>query len=217
VAADCHQNVMNFSFSTNGLLLLIMGQLIIQSTSKKSFGGYYMRRRSSGQSVVEMAFVLPVLVLVLFGIVDFGYYIYGYATIYQAARNGAEKASQIPPYETKVDPKLVSNETCVRNILETIQGQATLFPNLTANDGQLDSRIQIDYPTDTDGPTGRELGAPVEVKITYNIQPLTPLWRFVTLGTRGTMQVRAVSRRSIESLGLNPNTTYAPNLIACQQ
>jgi hypothetical protein len=175
-----------------------------------------MRRRSSGQSVVEMAFVLPVLVLVLFGIIDFGYYIYGYATIYQAARNGAEKASKIPPYESKISPKLASNETCVRNILQEVQSHATLFPNLTANDGQLDSRIQIVYPTDTAGPSGRKLGAPIEIRITYNIRPLTPLWNFVTLGQRGTMQVRATSRRSIESLGMNPNPNYAPNLIACQ-
>ena len=175
-----------------------------------------MRRRSSGQSVVEMAFVLPVLVLVLFGIIDFGYYIYGYATIYQAARNGAEKAAQIPPYQTKISPTLSTQETCVRNILETVQSQATLFPRLTANDGQLDSRIQIVYPTDTAGPTGRQLGAPIEIRITYSIQPLTPLWRFVTLGQSGTMRVNAVSRRSIESLGMNPNPNYAPNLIACQ-
>jgi len=53
---------------------------------------------------------------------------------------------------------------------------------------------------------------PVQVAITYNIQPLTPLWRLVTFGTQGTMRVTTTARRSIESLGENPN---AVNYVAC--
>ena len=59
--------------------------------------------KSSGQSMVEMALLLPFLLFVIFGIIDMGWYIYGYSTVYQAARNGTQKASQIPPAINKVE------------------------------------------------------------------------------------------------------------------
>src|SRR5262245_59675086 len=43
-------------------------------------------KRQSGQSMVEMALLLPFLLFVTLGIIDMGWYIFGYATVYQAAR-----------------------------------------------------------------------------------------------------------------------------------
>lgn len=172
-----------------------------------------MRRRSRGQSIVEMAFIFPLLVLVMFGIIDLGYYVYGYATIYQAARTGSEKASMIPPYSSKISPTLNTSDLCVSTILDEMQEQASLFPDLTARDGNLNNRVQIRYPSGS----SRTLGSPIEVAVTYPITPLTPLWQFVTFGSQGTMTVKVVSRRSIEALGNNPNKLYAPNLIACSE
>ncbi len=161
-----------------------------------------MRRRHSGQSLVEMAFVFPVLILVLFGIIDISYYIYGYATIYQAARNGAEEAAQTPPYSDWISPSLDANDVCVANILEAVQYGAVLFPDLT--DTSVANRIQIRYPLEGVETNFRTLGQPIEVSITYDIDPLTPLWRFVMFGNNGKMTVQTTARRSIESLGKNP-------------
>ena len=61
-------------------------------------------QKTPGQSMVEMALLLPLIVMVIFGIIDMGWYIFGYATVYQAARNGAEKAAEIPPYPNKISP-----------------------------------------------------------------------------------------------------------------
>ena len=47
------------------------------------------RRRRSGQSLVEFAVVLPVFLLVLAGILDFGLGLYSQMTIINAAREGA--------------------------------------------------------------------------------------------------------------------------------
>lgn len=157
-----------------------------------------MRRRASGQSLVEMAFVLPILLLLFFGIIDFGYYIYGYATVYQSARNGAEKAAQLPPYPAQVNNP---NDLCVRNIMQSVQEDAVMFPDLTQQ-----GNVRIVYPAQ------RALGQPIEIQVTYEIEPLTPLWQFVMIGNDGRMTVRATARRSIEALGNNPN---AANLIAC--
>jgi Flp pilus assembly protein TadG len=49
-------------------------------------------RDARGQGLLEFALVLPVLLIVLFGVVDFGRAIYGYSTAGQAARAGSRVA-----------------------------------------------------------------------------------------------------------------------------
>jgi hypothetical protein len=169
-----------------------------------------MRRQGEGQSMVEMALLLPFLILVVFGIIDLGYYIYGYASIYQAARNGAEKAAEIPPF-----PSQLSNPTdiCTRGILDATQAVAGQFPDLTDNSNP-NNKITISYPfVDSNGKPLRALKEPIEISIVYQLRPLTPLWRFVTFGSQGTMTIRTTARRSVEALGDNPT---AVNLVACQ-
>jgi hypothetical protein len=168
-----------------------------------------MEKRSDGQSMVEMALLLPFLILIVFGIIDLGYYIYGYASIYQAARNGAEKAAELPPFPSKVGPIRSSpdkTDVCVMNILSATHAVEGQFPDLTDGSNPSNS-INISYPGT------RALGSPIEVSIVYRLQPLTPLWRFVTFGSQGTMTIRTTARRSIEALGDNPT---ALNLVACQ-
>ena len=160
-----------------------------------------MRRHSEGQSVVEMALMLPLLLMILFGIVDLGYYIYGYQTIYEAARNGTEKAAELAPYPTRLnDP----TEECMAAILAETQKGVVLFSDFSSNN------VQVSYPTGQ-----RALGEPIQVLITYNIQPLTPLFRLVSFGSQGVMPVRIAARRSIENLGSAPPSPDHPNGIAC--
>ncbi len=51
-----------------------------------------MRHRSRGQALVEIALVLPLFLLFLLGVVDFGRGIYTYAVISNGAREGARYA-----------------------------------------------------------------------------------------------------------------------------
>lgn len=161
------------------------------------------RQRTKGQSLVEMALILPIILIVVFGIIDMSWYIYGYSTIYQAARNGAEKAAEIPPHPSRINP-LDRNELCVQNILGAIQSQATLFSDLTSSEK---NAVTISYPAT------RALGEPIEIGVIYDLDPLTPMWQLVGFGNGGRMRVTTVARRSIENLGENPNSA---NLIACQ-
>jgi hypothetical protein len=50
------------------------------------------RRPSAGQSLAEFALVLPVLLLLFMGILDFGRAVYAYNTLSNAAREGARVA-----------------------------------------------------------------------------------------------------------------------------
>ena len=51
------------------------------------------RRRSRGQALVETALILPVFILLLLVIFDFGRAIYAYNTVANAARTGARLAA----------------------------------------------------------------------------------------------------------------------------
>lgn len=58
-----------------------------------------MRNDERGQSMVEMALLLPVLILILVGIIDFGRFIYSYAHLQMAAQEtvrlgGLDKTDQ---------------------------------------------------------------------------------------------------------------------------
>jgi Flp pilus assembly protein TadG len=55
--------------------------------------GHEVKSRERGAAAVEMALVLPVLLLIIFGIVDFGRMLNAQITITQAAREGARVAA----------------------------------------------------------------------------------------------------------------------------
>lgn len=50
-------------------------------------------RYQRGQSLVEFALLLPLLLIILLGVVDFGRVYFAYVSVTNAARNGAEYAS----------------------------------------------------------------------------------------------------------------------------
>lgn len=60
----------------------------------------YGRRRTRGQSLVEFAVVLPIFLLILCGIFDFGFALYSRMSVINAAREGARAASVAPDHTT---------------------------------------------------------------------------------------------------------------------
>lgn len=163
-----------------------------------------------------MAFVLPVLLLVLFGIMEFGYILYAYSTVSQAARNAAEAAAQLPPYQSWLAYKDkttglpagytgFTQDACVRTIYVAAQSDQTLFEGITNN-------MTISYPNGEDTRNLVDRG-PVEVTINYRVSGLTPLFNLFRLGNGdGTINLQVTQRRSIESLGKDPSK---PNGAAC--
>ena len=100
-----------------------------------------------GQSLVEFALVLPLLVLILMGIFDLRRAIYASSVIANAAREGAR---------ARVTSR-GDNTPITQAINSTIIG---LDPNA----------MQIGYP-----PTPRNQGDPVTVAVTYTFRAITPL------------------------------------------
>ena len=100
----------------------------------------------SGQSVVELALVMPVLILILVGIVDFSRLLHGYVAATNAARVGAEVASDT----------LKSDD----QVRAAVQRESS--PSVTL------SGITI-------APSPRTTGSQVQIGVTYVFSPYTPL------------------------------------------
>jgi len=61
---------------------------------------FRLKKNEKGQSMVEFALVLPVLLLILIGIIDFGWAFNGKITLTSAAREGARVAAIIKDVDT---------------------------------------------------------------------------------------------------------------------
>lgn len=165
-------------------------------------------QRARGQSLVEMALLLPLLLLLIFGIIDFGWYVYAYSSVYQAARNGSEVAAQLPPYEaTLASPTAQADDPCYQTVLNEAQRQMAMF--------SLVNGVTISYP-DNSLSVKRDVGNPVQVSISYSLELLTPLAKLIQIGNNGRVTITSTSVRSIEALGYAPISETNPNGIICK-
>ncbi|MBT2727433.1 pilus assembly protein [Bacillus sp. ISL-75] len=102
-------------------------------------------KSQKGQSLVELALVLPVLILLLFGIIDFSRIFHAYLTIDHAGREAARSAS------------IGSDDATVKN---TAASDATSI-------GLTTEKVSISGT--------RTSGTDVTITITYPITFLTPI------------------------------------------
>ena len=119
-----------------------------------------MRRRQRGVTMVEMALLLPILLLFTLGIVEFGWYVYHYSALEHAARRGSEQAAKEPPSPSNTGKP---SDGCVTEI----RRQAKL--NLMLIDLK-DQDITVNYV----GGAKRALGNQIEVRVRHTAPFLTP-------------------------------------------
>jgi hypothetical protein len=68
-----------------------------------------------GQALVETALLLPIILILLLGAIDFGRLFFGYVTLHQAARVAANAASVDPSLTAADIPGVVAGENAVMN------------------------------------------------------------------------------------------------------
>lgn len=73
-----------------------------------------VQRRREGAAIVEFALVVPVLLLLLWGIVDIGRAFYTLNNLASAIREGARTAAVMP-----TDPTLAANKTIIKTAVTT--------------------------------------------------------------------------------------------------
>jgi hypothetical protein len=114
------------------------------------------RKRGSGQTLVEFAFVLPILLLLMVAIIDFGIIFYSQMAVSNAAWEGARAGATI------IDPS---------------QGDQEITGAIHAAAFGLDiSRLVIDIdPTQDEAPRNQPFPAPRGEKLTITMQYLVEL------------------------------------------
>ncbi|ADL11781.1 TadE/TadG family type IV pilus assembly protein [Acetohalobium arabaticum] len=106
-------------------------------------------RRRRGQALVELALVLPVLLLILFGIVEFGRIFHAYLVIANAARVGAREGA------------ITNDDTDIKDAVRT------------AADHSLDlNRLSIAISPD---PANRNKGDSLTVEVDYDVEVFAPI------------------------------------------
>jgi Flp pilus assembly protein TadG len=122
-------------------------------------------RRPRGQALVEFAFVAPIFFLMLFGIIDFGRYVYYVQILNNSAREGARYAivhgsnSFQPTGPTPDDPTI---EAVVRKYAVGVVGNGAV--------------LDIDSIWGTPpNPPSNNRGQKVHVTVTYAFHSLIPI------------------------------------------
>ncbi len=125
-----------------------------------------------GQSLVEFAFLLPVMLIIIFGIIDFGMGLRSYIALTNATREGARFAAVGNPagsYPTNCDG--LSNTTVTGRVCVSIQGLQ--LADVTD--------VSVEYPN------GEAPGESVIVSADYTYNYITPLGDFIAFFSGGTV------------------------------
>jgi Flp pilus assembly protein TadG len=146
------------------------------------------KRDGRGQTLVEFALVFPVIVLLLFGIFDFGRAIYAYNTIANAARQGARVAAvnQIEVNQIDTSSTLCAEDMPVEDptnahwsIRACAAGSAvslgvqTSDVNVAYSKPSASSKLACPAIPTTTSPL--HVGCIASVKVTYTWTPSTPV------------------------------------------
>jgi Flp pilus assembly protein TadG len=140
-----------------------------------------VRRQWAGQSLPEFALILPVLLLLLFGIVDLGRGVFAYNTIQNAANLGVRVAAvnqietspdcdQRRPIENPADPHW-SIKTCAANAATGLGVQTS---DVTVTYAAPPGNAVLVCSPPTGSPT-LQVGCIATVTVTYTFRAATPI------------------------------------------
>jgi Flp pilus assembly protein TadG len=140
-----------------------------------------LAKNNKGVALIEFAIVTPFLLILLLGIVEFGWIFNGYITIKGAAREGARAASNIA--------RFAENNSEIESQVDIVIEEHKLFvENIAA---------QVDYPVHV-SKQGQKVYEGVKVTVSGDVRPPVRLFKFlgtdnadtVTFSSEATMRVR---------------------------
>jgi Flp pilus assembly protein TadG len=141
-----------------------------------------MDRGQKGQNLVEFALILPVLLLLLMGIIDFGYVFIAYTGLFNAAREGARYGIVRPIPSADI-------ETRARQMMFLVDSSAATVT--VAYDNPSEGTPVF---TDTND-SSLCPGARVLVTVTHDLPTLTPLIQAIV----PTLRIDTGAKRTIAS------------------
>lgn len=172
-------------------------------------------REQPGQTLVEFALILPLLVIMILGVIEFGRLFFAFSTLQNAVRYAADVASKAPPHlgdlvpgdpfgrayaEDSPNCGQPNEEPCyLAAIREAARRYAPVF-------SPPDPNIHV-YFLPVKGVVSNRVGGLVEVQIEYNVPPITPILKDIApLG----IPVIVGSRRTIVNLDFPAEELLTP-------
>ncbi len=130
----------------------------------------FTRHRQRGQGLVEFALIFPVLILVLFGLIDLGRAVYDFNTLASASRQGVRIAivNQNGAGAGCVGAGSSTPDTTKLSAHDCAVAAAIAVGNVTVSVTYMD-------PTDTTTCSPVAVGCLAEVTTTYQFQAITPI------------------------------------------
>jgi Flp pilus assembly protein TadG len=160
---------------------------------KNKISGRGRKGGESGQSLVELAISLGVILLLLAGAVDFGMAFYSYVALQDAAQEGALYGSITPYIDSNGDGKYTAGEPVnVAGIRQRIRASSRIPLDFSAAGPIPDSYINADtVPSGAPACEGMTGGAPNAVQVTVEYDyPLVMPFAGTVLGQQ-TIHLRA--------------------------
>ena len=155
-----------------------------QSGTRTADAKLRSRRRGRGQSLVEFAVVFPVFMLVLSGILDFGFMLYSRMTVISATREGARSAITQAADVTKIPVR-------VRDaVWSAVGGTGLTLANLQPDPPVITCvRTSGTCNFSTKTPPSAVPGDSVNVTVTYSYKSFFPLLFGSTFNLSSTVQM----------------------------
>ena len=130
---------------------------------------HQLRKNQKGQSLVELALVLPLITLILCGILELGIIFHSYLVLTNAAREGA-RAGAVGKSDTEITARIL--ESAPLPLVDTNLSVTRIEPYQEA----------------------RTPGLPLTVEVTYDVALATPLFSSIlpdpfTLTAQATMRL----------------------------
>lgn len=125
-----------------------------------------LNKKEKGQSLVELAISLPIILLILLGSVDFGMALFSYAILRDAAQEGALYGSFNPTNEAEIENR-------ARNILPRDEDEGIFSSPVELRDTEL---VLVDISMTGGACQGITGGAAnsIEVRVIYDYPILMP-------------------------------------------
>jgi Flp pilus assembly protein TadG len=135
-------------------------------------------RRQRGQALTEFALVMPILLLVLMAVIDFGWAIFNYAQLYNSLREGLRYASV--PGEKASSPQY-KNCSGIKSRITALAGSSGVkSTNITITYDTGSTATQVGTCTTSFAQSGSrdvQNGDRIVINVNLNLQFLTPIMR----------------------------------------
>jgi len=133
-----------------------------------------MRNTEAGQALVEFTMILPIFLMLLFGLVDFGRGFYTWLLVTNAAREGARIAA-VQSDSNTIDQRIYDS----------------FCDNYPSSCGIDHTKLTI-QKTNVLGPRGE----PVEIDLTYDFDYATPIGDLIFILSGGTLTAPTITAHS---------------------